>query len=67
MKQVKFGQVWLAKLSYFCGNPEFTAVIKISGKDERGIWFRNLESEEVRDVKRSNDMNLFELIRKIKD
>lgn len=67
MEKVKFGQVWLAKLSYFFGNPAFIAVIKISGKDEQGIWFRNLESEEAWEVKRSNDMNLFELIRKIKD
>lgn len=67
MAKTRSGQVWLAKLSYCRNNPEFTAVIKISGQDRSGVRFRNLESEEPWTVLDSRDMNVFELLSKVKD
>lgn len=67
MKRTKFGQVWLARLSYFPGNPPFEAVIKIQKPGRDGVLFRNLESEEAWTVLDSRDMHLFTLLGKVKD
>ena len=66
-RKPQFGQVWLAKLSHNPNNPEYLAVVKItSGRLDKEISFRELESETPFESIAAANMNVFELLKFVK-
>ena len=61
-KDVKCGQVWLARMTYLTGQIPHETVVKISGPAQKNTFhFRDLESETPFEILDSKDMPFIEL------